>query len=76
MFKELGQLDKHNVNYENRLFLSDRAHLVTQYQIHQDQLNEKKQNLGTTMRGIGPTYAAKINRFGLRVGDLKNWQTF
>lgn len=32
--------------------------------------------LGTTKRGIGPTYASKMNRYGLRVGDLKNWDSF
>jgi adenylosuccinate synthase len=32
--------------------------------------------LGTTKKGIGPTYSAKIQRFGLRVGDLKNWDDF
>lgn len=32
--------------------------------------------LGTTKRGIGPTYASKVLRFGLRVGDLADWSTF
>ena len=32
--------------------------------------------LGTTKRGIGPTYGAKANRFGLRIGDLKYWNEF
>jgi adenylosuccinate synthase len=32
--------------------------------------------LGTTSRGIGPTYASKALRMGLRVGDLADWQTF
>ena len=74
MFKELSQLDKNNINYKGRMFLSDRAHLITQYQIAQDASFEKKQNLGTTKKGIGPAYSAKIQRFGLRIGDLKNWQ--
>lgn len=55
------------------MFVSDRAHLITQYQIAQDASFEKKQNLGTTKKGIGPAYSAKIQRFGLRVGDLKSW---
>lgn len=58
------------------MFLSDRAHLITQYQIAQDARYETKQGLGTTKKGIGPTYAAKIQRFGLRVGDLKDWRDF
>jgi len=32
--------------------------------------------LGTTNRGIGPTYASKALRIGLRVGDLADWTTF
>jgi len=58
------------------MFVSDRAHLITEYQIEQDGLFEKKQSLGTTKKGIGPTYSAKIQRFGLRVGDLQNWDDF
>lgn len=33
-------------------------------------------NLGTTLQGIGPSYASKILRFGLRVGDLIDWNRF
>jgi hypothetical protein len=33
-------------------------------------------NTGTTKKGIGPAYAAKINRVGCRVGDLQNWEEF
>lgn len=58
------------------MFISDRAHLITKYQIAQDASFEKKQNLGTTKKGIGPAYSAKIQRFGLRVGDLQNWTDF
>jgi len=58
------------------MFVSDRAHLVTKYQIEEDGANEKRFFLGTTKKGIGPTYAAKIHRFGLRVGDLLHWDTF
>ena len=32
--------------------------------------------LGTTKKGIGPTYASKANRYGLRIGDLRNWELF
>jgi len=35
-----------------------------------------KQFLGTTKRGIGPTYSAKAMRVGLRAGDLNNWEGF
>ena len=76
MFDELSQLDKTGLSYENRMLVSDRAHLVTKYQLQQDAAHEKKNFLGTTMKGIGPTYAAKIHRYGLRVGDLIHWDSF
>lgn len=76
MFKELSQLDKNKIDYKGRMLISDRAHLITKYQIAQDAAFEQKQSLGTTKKGIGPTYSAKIQRFGIRVGDLKDWDTF
>ena len=36
MFKELSQLDKRNLSYDQRMFVSDRAHIVTNYQLEQD----------------------------------------
>jgi len=58
------------------MYVSDRAHIVTDYQIEEDAAHESKQNIGTTKKGIGPTYAAKIQRYGLRVGDLLDWEGF
>ena len=58
-----------------RLFISDRAHIILPYHIALDQLKEKlkKQGaIGTTGEGIGPTYADKASRVGVRVGELKN----
>lgn len=69
-------MDKHHISYTNRLLISDRAHLVTKYQIKEDQALELKQSIGTTKKGVGPTYAAKVQRYGLRVGDLIDWDTF
>lgn len=51
----------------HRLFISERAHLILPYHRYMDSLDTK---IGTTGRGIGPTYADKINRVGLRFGDL------
>ena len=79
LYEELAQLDKNGVDYKGRLFLSDRAHLVSQIQIQADGEMEKqkgKNALGTTKRGIGPTYASKALRIGLRVGDLADWSSF
>ena len=51
----------------NRLYISERAHIILPYHRMIDGLDKK---IGTTGRGIGPTYADKINRIGLRFGDL------
>jgi adenylosuccinate synthase len=50
-----------------RLFISERAHIILPYHCILDGQDKK---IGTTGRGIGPTYADKINRIGLRFGDL------
>ena len=79
MFEELEQLDKNGVDYTGRLLISDRAHLVSDIQIQADGLLEQakgKSAIGTTKRGIGPTYASKALRIGLRVGDLQDWSKF
>ena len=62
-----------------RLFISDRAHLVMPYHILRDGLEEAARggkSLGTTRRGIGPCYADKAARLGLRTGDLLDPQDF
>ena len=83
MFEELEQLDKNGVDYKGRLKMSSRAHLVSQIQMEADKAQEadrqkedEKQMLGTTAKGIGPTYASKSLRMGLRIGDLADWQLF
>jgi adenylosuccinate synthase len=53
--------------------LSSNAHLITSYHTTIDKVTERflgKNNIGTTGRGIGPTYADKINRMGIRVADV------
>jgi adenylosuccinate synthase len=54
-----------------RLWLSARAHVISPWHIHLDgkKESESAQPIGTTKRGIGPTYAEKANRTGLRLGD-------
>lgn len=55
-----------------RLWLSPRAHTITPWHIYLDSKKESEvdQPIGTTKRGIGPTYAEKANRSGLRLGDF------
>ncbi len=50
-----------------RLYISERAHVILPFHRYLDSLDKK---IGTTGRGIGPTYADKINRIGLRFGDI------
>ena len=79
MFEELEQLDQNGVNYKNRLLISSRAHLVSDIQIEADgnlESHKGKAAIGTTKRGIGPTYASKALRVGLRMGDMADWKQF
>jgi len=60
--------------YEGRLFLSESAHLILEYHRYQDKLEELARGdskIGTTLRGIGPTYSDKVNRVGIKAGLLK-----
>lgn len=79
LFEEIKQLDTNNVDYAGRLFLSARAHLVTKmHRIADQQADAKKgdKKIGTTGKGIGPTYATRALRIGLRLGDLLDWDKF
>lgn len=72
LFEELEALSARGVDV-SRLRVSANAHLITQYHRTLDKVTERflgKRNIGTTGRGIGPAYADKINRVGLRVQDL------
>ena len=57
---------------ENRLFISHKAHVILPYHVMLDNLGENKRTktIGTTGKGIGPTYADKIARNGIQIGDL------
>ncbi len=63
-YQELSQIKN-----KYQLFVSDRAHITMPYHIEMDKQNEEKDMIGTTHKGIGPTYADKANRKGIRVGD-------
>jgi len=75
---EIDDLRNHGVD-TSRLFISDRAHLIMPYHILLDALEEERRNkgaLGTTRRGIGPAFADKVARLGIRAGDLLDKDTF
>lgn len=76
---ELDRLAESGVEYQGRVLLSDRAHLVLDIHQQVDGLSETRlgrHKIGTTKKGIGPAYSSKINRNGLRVGDLQDWPYF
>jgi adenylosuccinate synthase len=72
MFAELDALEGRGVRTEQKLHVSDRAHLTMPYHKLLDRAREQQEKIGTTGRGIGPTYEDKYGRRGLRVGDLRN----
>ncbi|MGM7699889.1 adenylosuccinate synthase [Microbacterium sp. A84] len=72
LFDELTALSARGIDV-SKLKVSANAHLITQYHRTLDKVTERflgKRNIGTTGRGIGPAYADKINRVGIRVQDL------
>jgi adenylosuccinate synthase len=70
LFGEIDQLVGRGIVVQERLFVSDRAHLVLPYHKLLDTERDKSQKIGTTGRGIGPAYEDKTGRRGVRVGDL------
>jgi len=72
LFAELDALAARGVRTEQKLHVSDRAHLTLPYHKLLDRAREKRDKIGTTGRGIGPTYEDKYGRRGIRVGDLRN----
>jgi adenylosuccinate synthase len=68
---ELEGLAERGIATEGRVLVSDRAHLVLPYHKLLDAAEERRQNLGTTRRGIGPAYEDKYGRRGLRAGLLR-----
>ena len=76
---ELGKLDEQNINYIKSLHISRKAHLILPTHRLLDSASEiakGKGKIGSTLKGIGPTYMDKTGRNGIRVGDLEseNWK--
>jgi adenylosuccinate synthase len=72
LFAELEALTARGVDV-SKLMVSANAHVITHYHRTLDRVAERflgKRQIGTTGRGIGPTYADKINRVGIRIQDL------
>jgi len=72
LFHELDALIERGVD-PSKLLISNAAHVIAPYARTLDQVTERflgSRKIGTTGRGIGPAYADKINRLGIRIGDL------
>ena len=72
LLQELDGLNEKGID-TSKLLISGNAHLITPYHVTLDKVTERflgKSKIGTTGRGIGPTYADKISRVGIRVQDL------
>lgn len=78
MLEELKGLEERGIK-DYQLFISNRAHVVMPYHQELDGAYEQfkgDKKIGTTKRGIGPCYADKANRIGIRIGDLINPESF
>ncbi|MCS6882062.1 MAG: adenylosuccinate synthase [Oscillochloridaceae bacterium] len=77
LLHEIGDLQARGVSTA-KLFVSERAHVIMPYHILLDQLQEEARGegrIGTTGRGIGPAFADKMNRSGIRMADLLHEET-
>jgi adenylosuccinate synthase len=75
--EEIKMLESNGISVEGRLFISHRAHLIMPYHKLMDEMREKSGNkIGTTGRGIGPTYIDKAKRTGIRIVDLLDRKNF
>ena len=77
--KELENLDKFQIDYRQSLLISRKAHLILPTHRLLDAASEKSKGskkIGSTLKGIGPTYMDKTGRNGIRIGDLElpNWK--
>ena len=78
--KELDNLEKFNIDIVSKLLISRKAHLILPTHRLLDAASETakgKAKIGSTLKGIGPTYMDKTGRNGMRVGDLEfdTWKT-
>ena len=71
--EEIDFLNKEDITTENRILISDNAHIILPYHKIIDAINESDKNkIGTTKKGIGPAYFDKYARRGIKVNDFEN----
>jgi len=79
LLEEMDAMVKRGIKFDQNLLISKNAHLIMPYHKALDVASEKlkgNKKIGTTGRGIGPAYADKINRKGIRMADLLDEKTF
>lgn len=78
LLSEMDYLDKNGIKLKSNFKISELCHIIMPYHRILDKLRESKrtQRIGTTGRGIGPCYADKISRCGIRAVDLLNPNVF
>jgi adenylosuccinate synthase len=79
LIEELDHLQTQGVKIGKNFIVSQRAHLILPYHKAIDKAAEQSKGsrrIGTTGRGIGPSYADKMSRVGIRMGDLLNPKAF
>ncbi|MDP2685423.1 MAG: adenylosuccinate synthase [bacterium] len=79
LLSEIEILKKEGIDVFKKLVISPRCHLILPYHKQLDEAFENargKDKLGTTKRGIGPTYADKVSYNGIRLYELINWDIF
>ena len=77
--EEILKLSNRDIDISNKLLISNKAHLIIPTHCLLDQASEKskgRKKIGSTLKGIGPTYMDKTGRNGIRVGDLflEGWE--
>jgi len=76
LLQEIDTLRKKGVYIDSNLIISEQAHVILPYHILLDELRERRRKIGTTGRGIGPCYADKVGRVGIRIIDLLDEEIF
>jgi adenylosuccinate synthase len=75
LLAEMDRLQTQGLNFQGRMHISDRAHVIFPYHLEEERWSEESttegERLGTTRRGIGPCYKDKVGRVhGIRIGEL------
>lgn len=79
LYKEIKYLADKGIDVKSRLMISNRAQVISACHRQMDGMSENSlgdKKIGTTKRGIGPAYADKVNRCGIRMADLLDIESF